>query len=251
MTSIHLHGGRPETSISFLAPVTRCYAAGHVVPAHAHAWPQLLYAASGVMRVETGAGSWIVPPQRAVWLPPKAMHETRMLTDVHLASLYLRRVQEWRFDCEVMEISPLLRELIVAALQIPLDRKPSRRDGLIADLIVQELQAAPRGVSPIPLPADPRLLALCKTVIANPAAGVSLAELSADVGRTAKTISRLFQRELGTSFRDWRQLVQVSYAQAHLIQGVPAKVVASNLGYTASAFSALLRRNAERRRPRH
>jgi AraC-like DNA-binding protein len=236
-------------SNAFLAPVTRRYPAGHLVPAHVHAWPQLLYASSGVMRVETHTGSWIVPPQRAVWLPPDSVHETSMLTDVRLASLYLK-TENWSFDCEVMEISALLRELIVAALQIHPDRKQSRRDSLIADLIVQELQAAPRGVSPIPMPVDARLLALCKTVIAHPAAGVSLAELSADVGSTSKTISRLFQRELGTSFRDWRQLVQVAYAQAHLIQGVPAKIVASSLGYTPSAFSVLLKRNARRRRLR-
>src|SRR5258705_3550936 len=148
------------TSVSFFAPVTRRYSAGHVVPAHAHAWPQLLYASSGVMRVETSTGSWIVPPQRAVWLPPNSVHETRMLTDVHLASLYLRRAQKWSFDCEVMEISKLLRELIVAALQIRPGRKRSRRDNLIADLIVEELQAAPRGLSPIPLPANQRLLTL-------------------------------------------------------------------------------------------
>ena len=139
---------------SFLAPVTRRYSAGHLVPAHAHAWPQLLYASSGVMRVETSTGSWIVPPQRAVWLPPNSVHETRMLTDVHLASLYLR-TEKWSFDCEVMEISPLLRELIVAALQIDPAHKPSRRESLITDLIVEELRAAPRGLSPIPLPVDP------------------------------------------------------------------------------------------------
>lgn len=232
------------TSISSFAPVTRQYSAGHVVPAHAHTWPQLLYASSGVMRVETSTGSWIVPPQRAVWLPPNSMHETRMLTDVHLASLYLRRKQKWSFDCEVVEISNLLRELIVAALDIRPERRLSRRDNLIADLIVAELQSAPRGPSPIPLPTNERLLTLCKSVIANPSAGILLTELAAEVGSTSKTIARLFQRELGVSFREWRQLVQVAYAQAHLIQGVPAKVVASRLGYTPSAFSVLLRRHA-------
>jgi AraC-like DNA-binding protein len=202
------------------------------------------------MRVETSTGSWIVPPQRAVWLPPNSVHETRMLTDVHLASLYLRRAQKWSFDCEVMEISKLLRELIVAALQIRPGRKRSRRDNLIADLIVEELQAAPRGLSPIPLPANQRLLTLCKNVIANPTAGALLTELAAEAGSTSKTISRLFQRELGISFRDWRQLVQVAYAQAHLIQGVPVKVVASRLGYTPSAFSVMLKRNSGRGRIR-
>src|SRR5688572_17304969 len=136
------------------------------------------------MRVETATGSWIVPPQRAVWLPPNSLHETTMLTDVHFASLYLSKTKKWSHGCEVVEISSLLRELIVTASQIRPGRKLSRRDNLITDLIVEELQAAPRGLSPIPLPANQRLLALCKNVIANPSAGILLTKLSAEVGST-------------------------------------------------------------------
>ena len=179
---------------SLFAPVTRGYSAGH------GAGPRPRLAATPLRLIRRDACRnqhrvKIVPPQRAVWLPPNSVHETRMLTDVHLASLYLKRTEKWSFDCEVMEISKLLRELIVAALQIRPGRKRSRRDNLIADLIVEELQAAPRGLSPIPLPANQRLLTIYKTVIANPTAGVLLTELSADVGSTSKTISRLFQQE--------------------------------------------------------
>jgi AraC-like DNA-binding protein len=240
-----LSAGTPNvTELSSFAPVVRHYPRGHCVSAHAHPWPQLLYASSGVLSVETDKGSWIVPPQRGVWLPPDCVHVTQMLTEVDLASLYLKDSEHWSFGCEVMEVSPLLRELIVAALRIDVERPRSHREKLLMGLIVEELRAAPRGVSPVPMPASERLLALCRRVIAEPSLNISLDEHATAAGLTAKTVSRLFDRELGIGFRQWRQMLHRSYAVAHLAQGTPAKVVASDLGYTASAFSAMLRRDA-------
>jgi len=57
---------RSRTASSFRS-IVRVYPPGHLTPRHEHGWPQLLYASSGVMAVETPQGSWIVPPQRAIW----------------------------------------------------------------------------------------------------------------------------------------------------------------------------------------
>lgn len=228
---------------SSFSPVVRHYNQGHVTPGHAHAWPQLLYASHGVMAVETDKGTWVVPPQRAVWVPPHCRHHTRMLTDVVLASLYLRQAEGWTADCGVIEISPLLRELIITTLRIDADYPLSQREHLMTALIVEELRAAPRSGSPIPMPLEPRLMNLCRHIVSEPSAHISLNDYARAVGLTPKTALRLFHRELGMNFRQWRQLVQTAYAVAHLAQGMPVKVVASQLGYSTSAFSVMLRRN--------
>lgn len=233
----------PINDSSSFSPVVRHYSHGHVTPGHTHDWPQLLYASHGVMAVETENGTWVVPPQRAVWLPPNCRHQTRMLTDVVLASLYLRHSEDWTFDCEVIEIGPLLRELIIATLCIDADYPLSQRETLITSLIVEELRAAPRSGSPIPMPLEPRLIGLCRQIISQPSTHISLDDYARAVGLTPKTALRLFRRELGMNFRQWRQLVQTAYAVAHLAQGLPVKVVASQLGYSTSAFSVMLRRN--------
>lgn len=233
---------RTRVASSF-SPVVRHYSRGHVTPGHVHAWPQLLYASHGVMAVETDSGTWIVPPQRAVWVPPNSRHVTHMLTDVVLASLYLRDIGDWSLDCQVIEIAPLLRELIIAALRIDDGRPRTRRETLITALIAEELHAAPSSLSPIPMPIEPRLMGLCRQIISQPSAHISLNDYARGVGLTPKTALRLFHRELGVNFRQWRQLVQTAYAVAHLAQGEPMKVVASQLGYSASAFSVMLRRN--------
>jgi AraC-like DNA-binding protein/quercetin dioxygenase-like cupin family protein len=226
-----------------LRSVVRTYAAGHITPRHEHDWPQLLYASSGVMAVETANGSWIVPPQRAIWLPSRSWHVTRMLTEVQLASLYLRRTQGSPTNCEILEIGPLMREMLVAAIDVDFSGSLNRREKSLAALIDEELAIAPRGGSPIPMPEDRRLLSFCQRVLKDPSLQASLEAHAAAMALTPKTVSRMFQRELGMTFRDWRQLVQSAYALAHLIQGEPVKVVASRLGYTASAFSVMMRRN--------
>lgn len=226
-----------------VAPVARRYKRGHCVPWHDHPWPQLLYASSGVLRVETPTGSWIVPPQRGVWLPPGHRHETRMLTDVELSSLYLPRTPEWTGDCAVIEISPLLRELILLAVRADESPSTEERRKLALALMELELRSAPRVGSAIPMPADPRLAEFCRRVIAAPSVEISLEQHAQDVGLTPKTVSRMFQRDLGLGFREWRQMVQVSYAVAHLVQGEPVKAVAAGLGYTPSAFTVMVRRS--------
>ncbi|MBX9844259.1 MAG: helix-turn-helix domain-containing protein [Xanthobacteraceae bacterium] len=235
-----LGGSRVVTSFR---SVVRTYAAGHVTPRHDHDWPQLLYASSGVMSVETANGSWIVPPQRAIWLPSRTWHITRMMTEVRLASLYLRQTRGSPTTCEILEIGPLMRELLVAAIDVDFSGPLSRRQKALAALIAEELAIAPRGGSPIPMPEDRRLLPFCQRVLKDPSLHINLEEHASAFALTPKTVSRLFQRELGMNFRDWRQLVQSTYALAHLIQGEPVKVIASRLGYTPSAFSVMMRRN--------
>jgi AraC-like DNA-binding protein len=231
-----------KTQGSF-SPVVRAYRRGHLTLAHSHEFPQLLYASSGVMAVATGQGTWVVPPQRAVWVPPACSHETWMMTDVHLNSLYLRPSATWkRLDCKVIDISPLLRELILAAEGIDPGQELARRDDLVTRLILEELRLARSAASPIPMPQDARLLRLCRRVLADPSLHLTLDRLAGEVGGCSKTIARLFDRELGMSFRKWRELVQIANAIAHLAQGVPVKVAASTLGYTPSAFSVMLRR---------
>jgi len=223
--------------------IVRDYRRGHRLDPHAHAAPQLLYASSGVVAVTTPAGSWILPPQKAVWLPAGLTHETAMLTAVRITSLHVRPAARWRaVPCKAIEIRPLLRELILALEAIDPGAAAGRRDALLVELIGEEIEAAEGGASPIPMPAEPRLKRLCEQVVADPSLSAGFEELARAAGGSTKTLARLFDRELGMSFRRWRELVQVEGALAHFAEGRPAKVVAAELGYTPSALTVMLRR---------
>lgn len=173
-----------------------------------------------------------------------------MLTDVEVTSMYLSRITELNdLECGILEVCPLLRELLLAALKMDADAGLTNRGKLILQLLQDELRRAKRGVSPIPMPQHRRLTELCSKIVQDPSLDYSLAHLALEVGASARTIARLFGSELGMSYRRWREQVQVAYAMAHLAEGKPAKVVALDLGYTASAFSVMMRRTAQKALP--
>src|SRR2546425_8123996 len=93
---------------------------GYFIAAHSHDWHQLIYASRGVMTVNTATGSWVVPSRRAVWVPAGIEHEVEMPGPVSVRTLYLRTGLSDLLpkDCCVVNVSPLLRELILRAVEI-------------------------------------------------------------------------------------------------------------------------------------
>src|SRR5215468_7494142 len=102
-----------------MRPLARDYPAGARVARHRHRRGQLLYASSGVMRLTTRAGIWIVPPQRAAWVPPRVPHEIDMEGPVAMRTLYLdRRAGEaLGRECKVLVVSALVRELVLGLVE--------------------------------------------------------------------------------------------------------------------------------------
>ena len=61
----------------------------HVIASHVHDWHQLIYASEGVMWVHTAAGDWVVPPNRAVWVPAGVEHGIDLAGKVLVQTIYL------------------------------------------------------------------------------------------------------------------------------------------------------------------
>src|SRR5262245_7006509 len=102
-------------------PLVRGYAvthpAGSVVLPTADGWNQLLFASSGVMTVETGAGTWVIPPHRALWVPDQSPFRIVMRGRVAIRTLYLRAELAVPFEgWRAVNVSRLLRELIIHAV---------------------------------------------------------------------------------------------------------------------------------------
>src|SRR6185312_7532718 len=81
------------------------YPANFVDPRHHHARAQLLYAASGVMSIVTDRASYVVPPQRAIWMPAGVDHEVTCRSAVSIRTLYVDAAGDTRRECRVIEVS--------------------------------------------------------------------------------------------------------------------------------------------------
>ena len=148
----------------FLAPgqslttVAIDYPHGAGEPAHSHRSCQLIHILSGLVRVTTSAGDWLVPPGRGVWLPARTRHSLKFTGRVQARTLFVDPLAraDLPAQCQVVQITPLLRELINASLGISASFPSGGRDERIIELILDELRIMPILPLNLPEPGDPQ-----------------------------------------------------------------------------------------------
>lgn len=221
------------------------YPPGWYDPPHTHKRGQLIYASSGVLACSTPSAAFVVPPQRALWVPPGVLHDGRSRGHVSLRSLFLDETVAARLPpgCFTIEVSPLLRELIVEATRIDIEYDSNSRDGRVMELIVDEIGAARSASISVPMPQHAKLLKVCEAILANPAQDDVLDDWAHAAGMCRRTFTRAFRDETGITFALWRQNVRLMEALSRLSAGLPVTRVAVDVGYSSpSAFTAMFRR---------
>lgn len=213
---------------------------------HAHPRGQLLYAIEGVMIVRSEEGFWVVPPSRALWMTAGLEHDVKMSGQVKIRTVFVdtEKVQHLPTKSCVIEVSPLLRELIVAAVQIPLDYREESRDDRLMRLLADEVRVSDVLPLHLPLPGEPRVKMICEKITAYPADTSTATDWARRLNVAAKTIHRLFAKETGMTFAQWREQARLLYSLQRLASGERVIDVAFDCGYASqSAFTAMFRRH--------
>ncbi|WP_319237629.1 helix-turn-helix transcriptional regulator [uncultured Propionivibrio sp.] len=219
--------------------------AGHQIRPHTHERDQLITAIRGVMTVEAHDTLWTIPTSHGLWMPAEVSHSVRMDTDVEMHTLYFAAgsVAGAPDDCRLLAVSPLLRELIVRAMDIPPVYDIEGPDGRLMRVIVDEvgrLESAPLSLR---LPADRRLARLCRHLLETPDNTEPIARLGARVGLSERSVIRLFPLETGLSLHRWRQQAKLMRAFALAEQTPSIGAIAADLGYSSpSAFAKMFRK---------
>ena len=218
---------------------------GHRIEEHFHPEDQLVFASEGVMTVRTEQGIWVVPPLRAVWIPAQTPHSVAMSGPVSMRTLYFapRRIRPLGAKCFVMNVSPLLRELILHACQFPRLRKNDAIQRRVLEFIVEQLKAANSIPLQLPQPNDSRAMRVAQALMAEPGKQGTPQNLCEDCGASKRTIERLFIAETKMTFRQWRQQLRLLHAMQLLASGEKVTGAALDAGYnSASSFIAMFRR---------
>jgi AraC-like DNA-binding protein/mannose-6-phosphate isomerase-like protein (cupin superfamily) len=221
------------------------YPAGHIDPRHAHSRAQLLYASQGVMSIVTRTTAFVVPPDRAVWLPKGTEHRVHYPLPASLRTLYIDvpAVSRLPDRCRVIEVSVLLRALILEAVRLPTQYDMAGRAGRIMNLLIDEIASMPTAPLHAPLPQDERLGCVCRALIEDPVAHQRLDEVARAAGMSRRTLTRRFRRETGMSFVAWRQHLRLLEAVSLLATGKAVAQVAAQVGYRSpSSFTSMFRR---------
>ena len=218
---------------------------GEILPFHQHRRAQLVYASHGLLTVATHEAAYVVPPQRAVWMPAGIEHRINAHSSVAMRSLYVQpeaAQQAPKLPC-VLQVSPLLRELIISMVTQGNDYADNSPQARLMRVILDQIPAQPVTTLSLPMPTDPRLLRIAHGLIADPSDRRSLADWAHSVGASQRTLNRRFLEQTSMSFRDWRQQCRLLRGLEMLSAGDSVTRVALELGYEhSSAFIAMFKR---------
>ncbi len=216
---------------------------GDQLPRHEHPWAQLVYARSGVMQVNADGTEWLVPPTRAIWIPAGIPHELRMRGKVEMSTLYAdTRYRDWPRHCFAMEVTPLLRELVLHMVESEGLRAGAPGDEHRIGLLCELIRDGRNVPIALPMPDDPRARKLAERLLSFPGCTDSLGMLARHVGGSLRTLQRIFSRETGLSLEAWRLRARMQQAVVMMSEGRSVSETALECGYrSSSAFSHAFR----------
>lgn len=140
----------------------------------------------------------------------------------------------------MLVVGQLLREVIIALAEDHTLSPDDRAD--LYRIALRRLTLTPALQHHLPAPADPRLRDVAAILADDPADGRTLAELGRAVGASERTLSRLFRRDTGMTFPQWRAQLRLQHAMLLLAAGSTVTGAGTAGGYTnTSAFIAAFR----------
>lgn len=237
-----------EDIISIPRPIVAMakeFPSGHLISFHQHSRAQLLYASSGVMTVKTNNGIWVVPPLRAVWIPAHTRHQIEVAGHLSMRTLYIDPTffPGPSEGCCVIAVSPLLKELILYAVDLPRLYPLEGQEERLLTVILDQISNMSTAPLELQIPVDARLKKIYKRLSNSPGNNRTLEDWGKIVGATGRTLARHFRLETGMSFVQWRQQIRILEALKLLGRKEPVTTVAIELGYDSpSAFISMFKK---------
>jgi AraC-like DNA-binding protein/quercetin dioxygenase-like cupin family protein len=222
------------------------YSDGLSFPFHKHSPIQFLYASKGVAKVTTDQGIWVVPNNRAVWVPSNTMHKIEAAGILAMHNLYFKPdcFSQFPRQCCVVSVTPLLKALIQHATEMLSDYVESSPEAQVMSVILDQVETLDTAPLLLPRPSDSRLLKITSYLEKNPADNRTLESWGKIAGATKRTLTRLFIKETEMTFRQWRQQARLIEALNLLAKGTPVKEVAFDVGYeSVSAFIYMFKKS--------
>lgn len=209
---------------------------GWTIETHTHERGQLLCIISGNMRVITDEGSWITPPGQACWVPSESNHLVTFTQSSEFRTISIRAdlLTELPKKCCVIKLSPLLRELIITAVKIGWEYRLESYEARLMQLLVEKISLEREVPFFIPEGRDSRLKKITSAMHENVRIDYTLNHWSNVAGASTRTLSRLFELEMGMSFSTWRQQLCLIRAIEMLLKGKSITETAFMLGYSSA-----------------
>ena len=212
-------------------------------PWRAYRRVRLIHVCAGVLTVRTESGRWVVPPGHALWIAADELHYLSAKAPVQLHSLYAdANASPLPAQSGALIPDTLVESLLAAAAELPHDTPFDEPAARLVQVLLDRLAGLPAAPLGLTWPRDPRIRRIAEALSANPALPAVLDDLAVAAGVTARTAARLFVRETGQTFGQWRQQLRLLAALEYLGGGASVTQVALEVGYSdVSSFIAVFR----------
>ena len=212
-------------------------------PWRAYRRARLIHVSAGVLTVRTETARWVVPPGHALWLMANVQHYLSAAEPVRLHSLHADAdAAPVPAQGVALALDPLAEALLSAAADLPHDKPLDEPAERLLQVLLDRLSGLPTAPLALHWPQDPRIQRIVEALSANPAEPAVLEDLARAAGVTARTAARLFVKETGQTFGQWRQQLRLLVALEHLGAGESVTQVALGVGYNdVSSFIAVFR----------
>lgn len=200
---------------------------------------QLLYAPSGCMTVTTSDRQFVLPPFRMLWIPAGELHRVNFRNIVAYRSIYFEEDHIRKYmdsGLKVLHVSPLLKEIIE---RICFWEWTSFNEGQenIVKVLWDEINEAPEEKLELKMPQDRRFKKKIEDWTKRNSMPPMLKDLAVETGAVEKTITRIFKKETGLSYQEWRQQWRLQRSIELLVEGNSIGEVSHILDFSSdSAF---------------
>src|SRR5690606_38377665 len=208
---------------------------------HSHPFHELLWNERGASTAVVGSRVWTITPALGLWMPAGTLHSGSAVAGTWCRAAFFGYGTMTPISPAPVgvEITPLLR-LLLERLADP--ELPSRSREVTEAMVLDVLAPSPHELL-VYVPTSDLLRPIAEAVRKDPGDPRTLADWAARLGVSARTITRAFNSETGTSFARWVATVRAQHAVTLLSRGWAVEAVAEQVGYrSASAFGAAFRR---------
>ncbi len=216
------------------------------IDTHVHQRHQFIHSTRGMLHMTTEMGVWILPPTRALWIRAGTAHGFLSKHPVEVTVLYIDKtipeIPDWP-PCTVLNVSPLVRELVTVCATHPWDYSVDSKAARLAKVLLEQLDTLAQAPLHLPEPSDPRAIRLAERLKKHPNDTSNLATLAGAVGASLKTMERLFLAQTQMTFGEWRLRLRMIVALEYLARGESVSDTAMAVGYESpSSFIVAFRR---------
>jgi AraC-like DNA-binding protein len=217
-----------------------------ICASHSHPRAQLLYATSGVMNVVVKNQIWVVNPLQGLWIPGGVEHQVSFQKNVKLYSVFIDPffTDQLPANSFSFDISIFLKQLIFKIISFENNENPTLPQKKIMDVFIDELALIQPSHTFLPTSNHPQLKNIISLLMNDTTSKYTINHYAEISHMSTRTLSRLFIKELGMNFSDWRIRLKLLEAIKRLGEKQSVKEIALDLGYeTASAFIFMFKKN--------